>query len=265
MLHALEKDRNRRYRTADDFAADIRRYLAGEPIRARPASLFYQLRLLAKRHKTTFAAAGVGVASLVVLIVGMSYMLRSVAAAQRTATTLFRLANSRVTTELLRARAEVRLPLFDRLEDDERPAHGGRIVQFTPGHDDQPSVLNNAAGALVAAKGSERDHDACLKALAWAEQAITIHDERCPAPREFRAGWYPLSTLAMARFRSGELSQAEDTLRECLRVEDRLHGVVAGDGEQRASARATFGSHRAIDMAFLAMTLAHSGRTDEAP
>ena len=48
---ALEKDRERRYQSAGDMAADIRRYLNHEPITARPASRLYQLQKFAKRNK----------------------------------------------------------------------------------------------------------------------------------------------------------------------------------------------------------------------
>jgi serine/threonine protein kinase len=43
VMKALEKDRTRRYETANGFAADVQRYLAGEPVQAVPPSLGYQL------------------------------------------------------------------------------------------------------------------------------------------------------------------------------------------------------------------------------
>jgi predicted Ser/Thr protein kinase len=52
---ALEKDKARRYASAADLAADIRRYLAEEPIMARPASASYQLQKFARRHKALVA------------------------------------------------------------------------------------------------------------------------------------------------------------------------------------------------------------------
>ncbi len=55
-LKALEKDRTRRYQSADEFGTDIHRYLAGEPISARPPSVIYQLRVFARRNKAAFAA-----------------------------------------------------------------------------------------------------------------------------------------------------------------------------------------------------------------
>ena len=38
VMKALEKDRNRRYETANGFAADVQRYLADEPVQACPPS-----------------------------------------------------------------------------------------------------------------------------------------------------------------------------------------------------------------------------------
>jgi Tfp pilus assembly protein PilF/serine/threonine protein kinase len=57
VMKALEKDRNRRYETASAFAADVRRYLADEPVQARPASAWYRLRKFVRRNRTTLAPA----------------------------------------------------------------------------------------------------------------------------------------------------------------------------------------------------------------
>jgi WD40 repeat protein/predicted Ser/Thr protein kinase len=52
---ALAKDKARRYASAGELGADIRRHLANEPIRARPPSALYQLRKFARRHKALVA------------------------------------------------------------------------------------------------------------------------------------------------------------------------------------------------------------------
>jgi len=52
----LEKERERRYQSAHDLAEDIRRYLSGVPIVARPPSFIYQFHLLARRNKALFGA-----------------------------------------------------------------------------------------------------------------------------------------------------------------------------------------------------------------
>lgn len=51
VLKAIEKDRERRYQSVSDFAADIGRFLRDEPILARPASATYQLRKFARRNR----------------------------------------------------------------------------------------------------------------------------------------------------------------------------------------------------------------------
>src|SRR5258707_1905400 len=51
VMKALEKDRNRRYETANGFAMDIQRYLADEPVQAYPPSVGYRFRKFARRNK----------------------------------------------------------------------------------------------------------------------------------------------------------------------------------------------------------------------
>jgi serine/threonine protein kinase len=75
---ALEKDKTRRYSSAAEMAADIRRYLQDEPIMARPASTAYQLKKFARRHK----ALVLGVAAVfIVLIAGIAVSTREAARA----------------------------------------------------------------------------------------------------------------------------------------------------------------------------------------
>jgi eukaryotic-like serine/threonine-protein kinase len=65
VMKALEKDRNRRYETANGFAMDVQRYLADEPVQACPPSAWYRLRKFARRNKGRLTAAAVlGVALL---------------------------------------------------------------------------------------------------------------------------------------------------------------------------------------------------------
>jgi eukaryotic-like serine/threonine-protein kinase len=65
---ALEKDKTRRYGSAAELAADIRRYLGDEPITARPPSTSYQLQKFARRHKALVISAA---AVLVVVVAGV--------------------------------------------------------------------------------------------------------------------------------------------------------------------------------------------------
>jgi eukaryotic-like serine/threonine-protein kinase len=69
---ALEKDRGRRYQSAAEFAADLRRYLSDEAIVARPASRLYLWSKFAKRNKGLVAGVAMAFAFLVAGLVGTS-------------------------------------------------------------------------------------------------------------------------------------------------------------------------------------------------
>ena len=75
---ALEKDKARRYTSAAELAADIRRHLQNEPITARPPSTLYQLEKFARRHTAVVAAvAAVFLALLAGVIVSTSQAMRA--------------------------------------------------------------------------------------------------------------------------------------------------------------------------------------------
>jgi WD40 repeat protein/predicted Ser/Thr protein kinase len=67
---ALEKDTARRYPSPAELAADLRRWLAHEPILARPPSALYHLRKFARRHKGLVGGVLATVAALVLGLVG---------------------------------------------------------------------------------------------------------------------------------------------------------------------------------------------------
>jgi serine/threonine protein kinase/WD40 repeat protein len=64
VMKALEKDRRRRYETASGLAADLRRFIAEEPVEARPPSAWYRFGKLARRHKAAFSTTAVVAAAL---------------------------------------------------------------------------------------------------------------------------------------------------------------------------------------------------------
>src|SRR5206468_4097200 len=57
VMKALEKDRRRRYETANGFAVDLQRYLADEPVQACPPTAGYRLRKFVRRNKGPVLAA----------------------------------------------------------------------------------------------------------------------------------------------------------------------------------------------------------------
>ncbi len=80
VLKALEKDRTRRYETANGLASDLKRHLNHEPVVARPPSTIYRLEKAWRRNKLAFTA---GAAVVAALVVGLTISLRQTIAARR--------------------------------------------------------------------------------------------------------------------------------------------------------------------------------------
>jgi tetratricopeptide (TPR) repeat protein len=68
VMKCLEKDRTRRYETANGLAVDLQRHLNNEPVAARPPSSTYRVRKFVRRNKLTVAAAA---AILLALLLGL--------------------------------------------------------------------------------------------------------------------------------------------------------------------------------------------------
>lgn len=73
-LRALERDRERRYASVSEFAAEIRRYLNGEPVLAGPPSRRYRIQKFIERHRLAVGAAAAVVISLIAGIIGTTWM-----------------------------------------------------------------------------------------------------------------------------------------------------------------------------------------------
>ncbi len=84
-LKAMAKERERRYQSAAELAADVKRFLTDEPIEARPPSAIYQMRKFAKRHRTAVAAIGAIFLILTGAVVVTSLALSSEARQRRVA------------------------------------------------------------------------------------------------------------------------------------------------------------------------------------
>jgi YD repeat-containing protein len=69
-LTAMAKEPSRRYQTAGAFAADLRRFLANEPIKARPVSVVERTVKWVRRRPAVTAAAAVGALVAGIFVVG---------------------------------------------------------------------------------------------------------------------------------------------------------------------------------------------------
>jgi serine/threonine protein kinase/tetratricopeptide (TPR) repeat protein len=86
VLKTLEKDRTRRYETANGLARDIERHLSDEPVAAGPPSTVYRMTKFVRRNRTSVTAAAIVLAAVLVgLVVSTTMYLRAEQAREREA------------------------------------------------------------------------------------------------------------------------------------------------------------------------------------
>ena len=86
VMKALEKDRSRRYETANGFAVDVQRYLADEAVLACPPSARYRLSKFARKYKKALAIAAAFAVILVAGVVASTLLAVWARSAEREAT-----------------------------------------------------------------------------------------------------------------------------------------------------------------------------------
>jgi tetratricopeptide (TPR) repeat protein len=139
---ALEKDKARRYASAADLAADIRRYLEDQPIVARPPSASYQMQKFARRHKALVA----GTAAVFVVLVG-GIVASTLQAARAT------LERNRAVTEKQRADTEAATAkAVNEFLQNDLLAQAGASVQAGPGTKPDPDLKVRTALDRAAAR-----------------------------------------------------------------------------------------------------------------
>jgi tetratricopeptide (TPR) repeat protein len=115
VMKAIEKDRTRRYETANGFARDIQRYLADEPVEACPPTAGYRLRKFARRNKGPLAVAATMLLLLVVLGSGFGWVVQYRAARDAAAAQQLHERQARVTRQVESIFREM-----DRLEKEQK-------------------------------------------------------------------------------------------------------------------------------------------------
>ncbi len=106
-MKAVEKQRERRYGTAAELAADISRHLAGDPVEAGPPSVLYKLQKYVSKNRSLVAVTGT---VLLTLVLGFMVSLFFALAAKRSEEVALkneRLANQRAAENLIFADIEL--------------------------------------------------------------------------------------------------------------------------------------------------------------
>ncbi|MEO6811288.1 MAG: serine/threonine-protein kinase [Isosphaeraceae bacterium] len=142
VMKALEKDRGRRYETANGFALDVMRHLSSEPVQAAPPSPIYRARKFARRHRGGVIAASLVVLALLVGIAGTTWGMvwasraRDAEAVQR----------QTAEAEKQRAKQSEALAKQQRARAEEREAQAiDAVSRFRDAVANEPELKNNPA------------------------------------------------------------------------------------------------------------------------
>jgi serine/threonine protein kinase/tetratricopeptide (TPR) repeat protein len=129
VMKALEKDRGRRYETANGLAMDLQRHLENEPIQARPPSTGYRLQKTWQRNKTAFAFATL-IAAVLMAATAISVW-QAVRATRAVALAKERLAESEANATLAQQRladSEAVSKFLTEVFQSPDPARNGRAI-----------------------------------------------------------------------------------------------------------------------------------------
>ena len=162
VMKALEKDRTRRYETANSLARDIQRYLNDEVVEARPPSTGYRFGKFIRRHKGQVIAAGLVLLALLAGIAGTTVgLIRESRAKALLAKSLARERQANADLSAANARVKER---YDLAVDAIKTFHTGVSEDFLLKEekfkDLRDRLLNSAAdfyGKLSALLGKETD------------------------------------------------------------------------------------------------------------
>ena len=223
---ALDVDPERRYASAEALGADVRRFLAHEPIQARPARRGYVLRRFVRRHRALVACSCAGLAALV-LGFGATCMQRDRALRSERAATErgHALARQTAALETEQARLENVVSFLVELLGSENPEASGRASTFTV-----RAALDEAAGRLDAGRiedprveatlrvtlgGAYRALGASERAAPHLERGVALRREHEPGSSELAQA---LNALGALRWAQGRGPEAAEAWREALSI-----------------------------------------------
>jgi serine/threonine protein kinase/Tfp pilus assembly protein PilF len=225
VLKCLEKDRTRRYETANDLALDVQRHLDCEPVEARPPSNLYRFRRLVRRNKLAVSAVAI-ISALVVAGAVISAWQAQVQrrlrlAAQQAQGRAETAANqSREVAQFLESMLEGVSPSLAKQHDTTILRHIlDQTVERLASLQDQPAVeaeLRNTIGVVYTALGqyqlAEQMHRLALAARQklFGNQSLDV------------AG--SLANLGDSLLQEGNSTEAESCFRRALAIEEGLFG-----------------------------------------
>jgi serine/threonine protein kinase/tetratricopeptide (TPR) repeat protein len=218
VMKALEKDRSRRYVTANSFARDVERYLRDERVEASPPSTAYRLRKFLRRNKLKVAAAILAVGGLLLATGGLTFGLlqtrRAADVAEREATKT-RAALDQVSTE--KDRTQFALERLQQEQQKTREALASATRAKARTEEALNALTDDVIENLFARQPAlgEAEKEFLRKILGFYED-FTREEGVTPEAQLFRAVGY--LRVGSIRHHLGELKDAEAALRNARQL-----------------------------------------------
>lgn len=149
VMRALEKDRQRRYPTANALAMDVLRYLGGEPVVAAPPGAAYRARKFVRRHRAGVLGAAAVAAALLAGAVAFAWQAK-VARGERDRAVAAE-ARARTTADELRKVSDFQAAMLAQVD----PASAGRLLEKEVAEGFEKALAE--AGVPEKARAAQRD------------------------------------------------------------------------------------------------------------
>jgi eukaryotic-like serine/threonine-protein kinase len=226
VMKALEKDRSRRYETANGLARDIERYLHDEAVEACPPSAAYRLRKLARRYRTPLRAAAACVLLLLAGVAASTWQAiratraEASALAERDEKEQARSAEAQERTRAVKAEADAKgdrdKAIAEKRRADEQAAIALAVNDFL-----QKDLLGQADVENQPGGGQARDPDVRVRTL-LDRAAQTIKGKFEDQPLTEAAIRF---TLGSTFWKLGEFAKARQHLERSIQLRATLLGV----------------------------------------
>jgi len=243
VMKCLEKDRTRRYDTANGLAADIQRHLNHEPVTASPPSSLYRFQNLVRRNKLAFGA-GASIGVVLCAATGISGW-QAVRATRAEALSTRRLAESEAITKF-----------FTEVFQSPDPAKDGRTITVA-------ETLDRAAKKLETDLANQPARQAALQAtLAGTYRALGLYREALVLQEKVRN----YSLRAFGPDHPSTLKAMDDLADDYHRVGRRDEALALGEQVVKSDRRILGPEHPGTlgAMHHLAGSYFDAGRRDEA-
>jgi len=251
-LRALERDRDRRYASVSEFAAELRRYLNGEPVLAGPPSRRYRMQKFIARNRLAVIAASAVLVALIIGIIGTTWMAIEASKQRALAVNAQHQAEAaRDQAKIDRDRAQATRSFLEnmiaapdpwKLQGDSAGARDIRVADALAkaGENLERDLADNPGlrGEIATLLGRTQRRLGLLEsARTQLQSAVTALAPLYPenAPQRIQAEL----ELALTQSQMGDLKTAAKTLDRLLPIIDSVPGLASGSAEELHSEVAT--------------------------